>query len=413
MRFPDVTAAPRVRIRSPDGRQPIVFNWGVSSFFGWGLYGMNLALALAQNPDFHAIAGQPFPMDDCIVDPLRQAQLETFAATSSDLWNAVQGAPHDTVAIDAPVLLGLGFNLVSTPGAGGKRLTGRPSIGVVFVEHATLDAEGRARAEQMALIIAGSRWNEHVLRSNGIAATTTVLQGVDTALFHPAPRTGQFRDRFVIFSGGKLEFRKGQDLVLKAFRIFHQRHNQALLITAWGNSWQWYDKALSALTDTAEVQPTADGRVDCTRWALENGIPADSLISLGHTPNVAMPHVLREADVGLFPNRCEGGTNLVAMEAMACGMPVILSANTGHLDLLEPGDVALSLTRQAAVTWPDADVADWGESDVEEIVERLEEVWRDRDAARALGLRGASFMATMTWQRQTDRLLRAILPLLP
>jgi glycosyltransferase involved in cell wall biosynthesis len=217
----------------------------------------------------------------------------------------------------------------------------------------------------------------------------------------------------VIFSGGKLEFRKGQDLVLKAFKLFHQRHSEALLVTAWGNKWDWRDTALAALTDTAPVQPAPDGEVDSARWALENGIPPDALIALGRTPNIAMPHVLREADVGLFANRCEGGTNLVAMECMACGVPVILSANTGHLDLLEPGDVALPLTRQAPVKWDGADVEGWGESDVDEIVERLETIWRNREAARSIGQRGAAFMATMTWDRQTERLLRALLPLMP
>jgi hypothetical protein len=44
-----------------------------------------------------------------------------------------------------------------------------------------------------------------------------------------------------------------------------------------------------------------------------------------------MPQILREIDVAVVPNRFEGGTNLVAMECMACGMPVILSANTGYL----------------------------------------------------------------------------------
>ena len=57
-------------------------------------------------------------------------------------------------------------------------------------------------------------------------------------------------------------------------------------------------------------------------------------------PNVGMPHVLHEADVALFPNRAEGGTNLVAMECLASGIPTILSANTGHLDLLRGDRIA-------------------------------------------------------------------------
>jgi glycosyltransferase involved in cell wall biosynthesis len=103
----------------------------------------------------------------------------------------------------------------------------------------------------------------------------------------------------------------------------------------------------------------------------------------------------------------------VAMECMACGIPTILSANTGHLDLLERDGVAYRLDRQGPASCEGYDTQDWGESDVEEIVEKLETVWRDREVARAVGRRGAEFIAPMTWERQTGLLLQAIEPLLP
>ena len=163
----------------------------------------------------------------------------------------------------------------------------------------------------------------------------------------------------------------------------------------------------------ANRRPTADGHPDILDWAVANGIPREAVVVIGPTPNIAMPHVIREADVALFPNRAEGGTNLVAMECMACGIPTILSANTGHLDLLRHDGVAIPLTRQAPVTRGGIDTTDWGDSDVEEAVEALESVWRDREAARRIGQRGADLMAEMDWRRQTDQLLRAIEPLLP
>jgi glycosyltransferase involved in cell wall biosynthesis len=291
----------------------------------------------------------------------------------------------------------------------GKVLSGRPSIGVLFLEQASLSPDGRRRADEFALIVAGSSWNEAVLRRQGIHNVTTVLQGVDTALFHPAPRSDMFPGRFVVFSGGKLEFRKGQDLVLAAFRAFQQRHAEALLLTAWNSP--WWELAEKAVGHKGMSPPTraSDRSPDVVGWAVANGIPGDAIVPVGHTPNIAMPHVVREADVALFANRCEGGTNLVAMECLACGIPTILSANTGHQDLLRHA-IALPLERQGMPESAHYDTIDWGESDVEEMLERLETVWRDREAAAQLGSRAARFMAGMTWPTQLDLLLRAIEP---
>ncbi len=97
------------------------------------------------------------------------------------------------------------------------------------------------------------------------------------------------------------------------------------------------------------------------------------------------------------------------MECLACGIPTILSANTGHLDLLQD-DIAIPLLRQGRARSPHHDTTDWGESDVEEMVEALETMWRDRTAAAALGERAARFMAGMTWAHQLDLLLRAVQP---
>jgi glycosyltransferase involved in cell wall biosynthesis len=408
-----VTERPLLSIQSPDGRRPLVFAWDVSSYFSWGLYGVNLALALAGHPVFSPVAAIRFGSADLVLDPLRAELMREVGALSECLWDALASVPDAEVTIDAPVLIGLGSELHHVASPGKKSLTGNPPIGVIVIEHATLSDLARQRAERFALIITGSSWNESVLRANGIVATTTVMQGVDTSLFHPAPRTDRFRDRFVVFSGGQLEYRNGQDLVVKAFTAFRQRHDEALLLTAWHTPWPSRDDLLALATNTVPSRPAADGSVDTANWAMGNGVPAEALIALGQVPNIAMPHVIRETDVALFSNRCEGGTNRVAMECMACGIPTILSANTGHLDLLKRDGAALRLDRQGVPHGAGYDTRDWGESDVEEIVEKLEVVWRDRETAAITGQRGAEFVASVTWRRQTELLLRAIEPLLP
>jgi glycosyltransferase involved in cell wall biosynthesis len=213
----------------------------------------------------------------------------------------------------------------------------------------------------------------------------------------------------VVFSGGTLEFRTGQDLVLAAFRAFHQRHPEALLIAAWHSPWS--ELSVNAVGHPGIIPPprAEDGTPDLVGWAVVNGITEDAIVPIGLTPNIAMAHVVREADAALFANRCEGGTNLVAMECLACGIPTILSANTGHLDLLRH-DIALAQRRQGTPQSQRHDTTDWGESDVEEMLEKLETVWRDRAGAASLGSRAARFMAGLTWPKQLDLLLRAIAP---
>lgn len=404
-----MTALPRIAIETPDGRRPLLFSWGVSSFFGWGVYGLNLLLHLADHPAVAPFCTIPFGPDDAVLDPLRARRMGALARDSLPLWDALDRAPAGPVALDHMLLQCLGNDLAEPVTAQGGLLSGRPSIGVVFLEDAALSPAGRRRAGRYALIVAGCRWNESVLRGHGIDAVTTVPQGVDTALYHPAPRAGLFPGRFVIFSGGKLEFRKGQDLVLAAFRAFRQRHAEALLIAAWHSPWPELAQTAVGHPGIAAPPRGADGDPDIVGWAVAHGIPADSIVPIPRTPNIAMPHVMREADVALFANRCEGGTNLVAMECMACGIPTILSANTGHLDLLRQ-DIALPLRRQGTPHSPHDNTTDWGESDVEEAVEALETVWRDRAGAAALGARGARALAEMAWPAQLASLLRAVAP---
>src|SRR6185295_16027949 len=67
-----------------------------------------------------------------------------------------------------------------------------------------------------------------------------------------------------------------------------------------------------------------------------NGIDVSNgkVISLGPKPNPMMAGVYQNTDVGLFLSRCEGGTNLVLMEYMACGKPAIATSYTGHADIV-------------------------------------------------------------------------------
>ncbi len=130
-------------------------------------------------------------------------------------------------------------------------------------------------------------------------------------------------------------------------------------------------------------------------------------MDVGSVPNAHLPPILAEADVALFPNRCEGGTNLVAMEVMASGIPCILSANTGHLDIIS-GENCYMLQHQTSSS-PDLDPSGvWRESDIDEIVEALESNYSDRAEAQRRALAGVEFMQGLSWENQTKALIREL-----
>jgi glycosyltransferase involved in cell wall biosynthesis len=98
------------------------------------------------------------------------------------------------------------------------------------------------------------------------------------------------------------------------------------------------------------------------------------------------------------------------MEAMASGVPTILSANTGHLNLIGP-DTCFALEQQASVTARCAlynGTFSWGESDPDEIVAHLERIYTDRVEAGRRGAAGARLLAELPWTRQAHALLDAL-----
>jgi glycosyltransferase involved in cell wall biosynthesis len=123
------------------------------------------------------------------------------------------------------------------------------------------------------------------------------------------------------------------------------------------------------------------------------GFPAESFVDIGPLANAQTAELLREIDLAVFPNRCEGGTNLVAMECMACGVPVVLFRNTGHLGLIEPSNCyALDFQIPIAEITGRKDLEGWGESSIDELVTKMEQAYAEWDEAQQRGDAAAAFM---------------------
>jgi glycosyltransferase involved in cell wall biosynthesis len=277
-------------------------------------------------------------------------------------------------------------------------------VGYAVFEH---DLEARRSAAGTETIydslIAASDWAARALMEGGLKRVSIIHHGVDTTRFNT--RVSESRppadDRFVVFSGGKFELRKAQDVVVRAFRFFAQRHSDAVLVAAWHNPWprQFATMAASPYCPFRGLQGGTLG--DAIRhWLSEAGLDPERVELIPPLPNADLAAVYARSDVGLFPNRCEGSTNLVMMEYMACGRPVVATDFSGHRDVLsDANSLPVRCWTLRPINRDGRLVACWCEPDIEEIVERLEWAYQNRPKLTRLGVQAADDLSSWTWGR--------------
>lgn len=274
---------------------------------------------------------------------------------------------------------------------------GKVNLAYTFFEF-QLGPNAAENAKQYDTVFCGSSWCLERMQERGITNGKVLIQGVDHSIFESQPsrqRDGQFR----IFSGGKFEYRKGQDLVIAAFREFSKTHDDAHLVCSWFNPWpnlipeSLLQMGLNGCAkETIEFyQPT---QANAFFTFLRNcGLGSDfDVYSL--LPQQQLAVVMANTDIGLFPNRCEGGTNLVLMEYASCGRKVIANAKTGHADISE----AISYEIPAS-----NDENHWAVQEVDDIVAMLELAYENRDAVEHWSK--SAHRAGWTWKAAAETIV--------
>lgn len=209
----------------------------------------------------------------------------------------------------------------------------------VFEDTGALDDNAVDRLRAYDALIAPSVWVLQQLEAKGLDATVC-HQGYDERVFVRAERPDPYQvargtPRPVhVFSGGKLEFRKGQDIVVEAVRRFRATPEGAgaVLVTAWHNPWPATMDGVWLSGYVRGVPNVTAGRADIVGWLALNGLPPEAVIDCGPLSPPELAHVLRSCDVGVFPSRCEGATNMMLVEALGAGLPCIVSSGHGHAD---------------------------------------------------------------------------------
>ena len=313
---------------------PVIINWPIGSHHGWGIRGLGYALnweggLYSSMPE--GVAAE-LPPDDPRWPVLRR-RLEA----SAQLQGALAKAVPEWEASDAAVLVPLGNDLIARPVAYGRMVRGRPTIACPVFEDVEMVKANIERLKPYDAVVVASRWNQEVLGGLGVDARL-VHEGIDPIIFNPSVRKPRNDGRFRVFSGGKPEYRKGQDLVIEAFKLFAETHDDAVLVAAWGSPFSQSGLDFEGKWEYGAPPGSHIGRPNFHAWLQRAGLKPHQYEIVEPRANWRMAEVYGSCDVALFPNRCEGGTNFVAMECMACGVPTAISIAFGMDDLLGTGE---------------------------------------------------------------------------
>ena len=286
---------------------------------------------------------------------------------------------------------------------------GTRNYGYTFFEN-ELSELSVDNAKRFDSVLAGSSWCRDRLVEKGIANCDVLIQGVDPKKFYPIRRRKP-SSNFVIFSGGKFELRKGQDLILGAFKILQDKYDDIILVNCWYNLWPESIRlmASSPHIKLPDVQTNSWQQFMQSVYEI-NGLDAKRIKTYELVPSYHLRGIYGCTDIGIFPNRCEGGTNLVMMEYMACGKPVIAANTSGHCDVVT-NENALLLNDLKNFCLHDRDsklIARWQEPSVEELVDKIEFAYHNRGALYRIGVKAGEDLQKFTWEQTARDLLRKV-----
>ena len=200
-----------------------------------------------------------------------------------------------------------------------------------------------------------------------------IHNGIDPETFFPAKRSTLKDKPINILCVGRLIERKGQHHLLNAIKKISQKPSIPL--------------AKLSLVGTGDFEK------DLKKMAESLGI-LDSVNFLGFVPQDEMPEIYRQADVFVLPSHNEG-MSIALLEALASGLPVVVTDTGGTKELVEPGKNGF------VVPW----------ADVDELAESLELLLRDANLRQSMGAMSREKSRYFSWHeiaRQNFDLIKLV-----
>src|SRR6202162_4962646 len=203
-----------------------------------------------------------------------------------------------------------------------------------------------------------------------------VAPGIDLATFQPFDRSDARRKigygpgRLLLFVG-RLERLKGVDVAIRALSLLRDRHHDDLRLIVLGEDVRDGDESekerLKAVASASGVRDRVD--------------------FLGTVAHHELPYFYAAADVCVMPSYSES-FGLVALEAQACGRPVVASGVSGLRSVVRDEVSGYLIDGHDPALY----------------AERIGRLLADTEVAQQMGRRGSLLAQRFSWTRTADRL---------
>lgn len=273
---------------------------------------------------------------------------------------------------------------------GGKPLVPERAARWVVWETTELPLAQRDICASTRFLWTPSTWGRANLIANGIeeARIAVVPEGVDTDFFRPAARQSK---RFRFLMVGKWESRKFPEGLLRAFTEEFSADEPVEL----------YLQAHNAYFPNFSLKAKVE----------ETGVQDQGNIVLGQPCSMeALRTLYQSADCFVLPTRAEGW-GLPILEAMACGVPAIVTHYSAPVDYLnEDNGYPLQVARMVEAHDNDFDIHSgmWAEPDVAHLRYLMRNAYQNEEERLEKGRQARLTAEKFTWNRSAEIALATI-----
>lgn len=241
-------------------------------------------------------------------------------------------------------------------------------------------------------IMVCSEWAKSVIEYNGLGQPVHVVPlGVDTDIFKPGlsePHPYRF------FAAGKWEYRKGHDIVLRAFNEAFTHEDNVELICLCDNP----------------VIPAEDNK-DWNMTFKSSKLGSKIHLIPRQESQEQVANVMQRVDCGIFPARAEGW-NLELIEMMACNKPLITTNYSGHTEFCNTDNSILINYEEKEVAYDGhfftQNIGSWmkfTDNNYQDLVTMMKLVYNDRLKENPEGLKTAN---EFSWNRSAEKIVEVL-----